>query len=196
MSRSCWVWLLLVGVMGCQSAASFPHSREPDPRQAEYVIAVPDQLRVRVWANQELNAELQVRPDGLITLPLIGDVRAAGMTPTQLKNEITKRLSAFIKADATTVTIEVAQIRSYRIVVSGNVNRPGVVDESRFLTVGEAIALAGGPSRFASPEDTEVIRTRANGSVVRIPVRYDLIMKGHALEQDLVLLRGDLIYVP
>jgi polysaccharide export outer membrane protein len=160
------------------------------------VIGVPDTLRVRIWRNAELNTEVQVRPDGTITLPLVGDIAAAKRTPTELKQEIARRLSTFMKSDATTITVEVVQINSYRITVSGNVNQPGVLQASRFITVGEAIALAGGPSQFASAEDTEIVRTRDDGNVVRIPIRYDQIQKGQALNQDIVLLTGDIVYVP
>ena len=153
-------------------------------------------LRIRVWGHGELDTEIQVRPDGTITLPLIGDVSAAERTPTELRAEIVRRLRAYIRSDYSQVTVAVVQIQSYRVTVSGNVNQPGVLRTSHYLTVGEAIALAGGPSAFAVPEETVIVRTRPGGNVDRIPIRYDLIMQGLALEQDIVLLRGDLVYVP
>lgn len=185
------------GLWGCGPGISdYPYAKEPDPRSEEYVIGVPDSLRVLVWRNPELSAEVQVRPDGTITLPLVGDLAAAGSTPSQLKQQITARLAEYVKVDKSTVTVEVEEIRSYRVIVTGNVSQPGVLETQRFLSVGEAIALAGGPTRFATPERTELVRTRPGGKVVRIPIRYDLIMEGRALEQDLLLLRGDLVYVP
>lgn len=191
-----YVVVSALGLLACGTGQSYPYAQEPDPRRFEYVIGVPDTLRVRIWRNPELNTEVQVRPDGTITLPLIGDVAAANRRPTELKQEITDRLKAFIRSDETTVTIEVIQINSYRVTVTGNVSRPGVLQSARFLTVGEAITLAGGPNQFADADETVIVRQRDNGQVVRIPIRYDLVMQGKALEQDIVLLRGDLVYVP
>ena len=189
---------ILVGLaLGCGPGISdYPYAKEPDPRSQEYVVGVPDRLSVQVWRNPELSANVQVRPDGTITLPLIGDIAAADHTPTELRHTITERLKEYVKVDVSAVTVTVAGIDSYRVTVTGNVNNPGVQQSSHFLTVGEAIALAGGPNRFASPEETELVRTRPDGKVVRIPIRYDLLMVGMAPEQDLVLMRGDLVFVP
>jgi len=176
--------------------SNYPYAKEPDPRSQEYVIGVPDRLQVEGWRNPELSTTVQVRPDGTITLPLVGDVAAADKTPSQLKDTVLQRLKEYVKVDDNQVTVTVAAIESYRVTVTGNVGNPGVQQAPRFLTVGEAIALAGGPNRFATPEETELVRTRSDGTVVRIPIRYDLIMAGRAPEQDLVLLRGDLVFVP
>ncbi len=196
------VQVLLV-MLAAFSAAScgapmpnYPYAKEPDPRRSEYVIGVGDSLRIRVWKNAELNTDIQVRPDGTITMPLIGDVHAADLTPTQLKHEIKKKLSVFIKDEAAAVTVAVSDVRSYRVTVSGNVAQPGVLTAERYLTVLEAVALAGGPNRFASPEETKIIRVSPDGKVRHIPVRYDLIAQGEHLEMNLVLLRGDQIFMP
>lgn len=190
------VLLFVVALCGCQPRATYPYAKEPDPRSTEYVIGVPDSLRVRVWRNADLNTEVQVRPDGTITLPLVGDVPAARRTPSQLRRDIARRLAAFIRADETMVSVEVLQINSYAVTVTGNVVRPGVLHASRYITVGEAIALAGGPNPYADADEALIVRTRSSGRVVHIPVRYDLIMQGKAHEQDIMLLRGDMIHVP
>src|SRR6187551_2603542 len=92
--------LSLVGLWACgASSPAYPYAWEPDPRRSEYVVGVADSLRIRVWRYSELNTEIQVRPDGTITLPLIGDVAAAQHTPSELKKEIAERLAAFIKTD-------------------------------------------------------------------------------------------------
>jgi polysaccharide biosynthesis/export protein len=126
----------------------------------------------------------------------VGDVPAARRTPTELRKDLTARLAVFVKLDDSAVTVEVAQIKSYRITVTGNVVRPGVLESARYITVGEAIALSGGPNQFADPDETILVRTRPNGQVVKIPIRYDLIAQGRALDQDIPLLRGDLVHVP
>ncbi|HVJ20982.1 MAG TPA: polysaccharide biosynthesis/export family protein [Polyangiaceae bacterium] len=190
-------WLALLALFGCGgSGPSYPYAREPDPRRSEYVIGVADTLRVRIWRYAELNTDVQVRPDGTITMPLVGDIAAAQHTPSELKREITDRLTAFIKTDESMVAVEVATINSYTVTVTGNVTRPGVMQSSRYLSVGEAITLAGGPNPFANPDQAMIVRTRKSGRVVHIPIRYDLIMQGKAREQDIMLLRGDLVHVP
>jgi polysaccharide export outer membrane protein len=181
--------------VACSPAASrYPYASEPDPRRQEYVIAVSDTVSIRVWGNNDLSADATVRPDGTITMPLIGDMAAAGHTPSQLKQSISKALAAYVKGVAP-VTVAVTRT-SYRVTVVGSVERPGVLESQHYLTVSEAIALAGGPNRFASPDETVLIRVGPNGQVRRIPIRYDEIEVGRHPEQDLVLLSGDRIYVP
>lgn len=189
--------ILLAGFNACAPVYNYPYAKEPDPRNQEYVLDVPDQVRVTVWGQERLNTTATIRPDGTFTMPLVGDVPAAGKTPSQLKAVLMERLGQFVKlADGSSVTVEVVQIGSYRITVSGRVTSPGVLTPNHFLTVSEAVTLTGGPNRFADPDSLEVVRTRADGKVVRIPIRYDLLERGEALEQDIVLLRGDIVYMP
>lgn len=188
---------LVVFLGACAPVYNYPYAKEPDPRTQEYVLDVPDQIRVTVWGQERLNTAATIRPDGTFTMPLVGDLPAAGKTPSQLKAIVMQRLGEFIKlGDPSAVTVEVLQISSYRVTVTGEVNHPGVLTSNRFLSVSEAVNLAGGPSRFADPDSVVIVRTRPNGSVVRIPVRYDLLERGEALEQDVALLRGDIVYMP
>ncbi len=189
--------IALVGSTACAPVYNYPYAKEPDPRTQEYVMDVPDQIRVTVWGQDRLNTTATIRPDGTFTMPLVGDVPAAGRTPTQLKASLMERLSHFIKlTDGSSVTVEVVNTASYRVTMSGRVATPGVLTPNHYLTVSEAITLSGGPNRFADPDSVEVVRTRPSGKVVRIPIRYDLLERGEALEQDIVLLRGDIVYVP
>ena len=189
--------LLLLALTACSGGVpDYPYAKEPDPRGTEYVIGTSDALEISVWKNGELDTKTTVRPDGTITMPLIGDVTAAGLTPTQLKKEITKRLSAYIREEDAIVTVAVSGVNSYYVTVSGNVSGPGRYSAQTYLTVSDAIALAGGPNRFASPEDTIVVRRNPDGSVRRIPVNYELIKEGEGLQMDVVLLRGDQVFVP
>src|SRR5262249_39167118 len=96
---------------------AYDYQKEPDPRRQEYVVGVTDAWRIMVWKNPELSTEARVRPDGTITLPLIGDLPAAGRTPTQLRDEVTRRLGSFIKDESTTVLVAVVEVNSYRITV-------------------------------------------------------------------------------
>jgi polysaccharide export outer membrane protein len=175
--------------------SSFNYAQEPDPRKQEYVLGPSDVIRVTVWRNSELSSEATVRPDGTISLPLLGDLRAAGQTAGKLRADIASRLATFVRDEAI-VTVAVTAINSYRFVVNGNVEHPGVYATNHYVTLVEAIAMAGGPNRFGNPEATVIIRTAADGQVRRIPIDYPSILTGTRPEQDLPLLRGDTVYVP
>ncbi len=189
--------LLATAAAACQrGGAAYPYDREPDPRGSEYVIGVSDDLQISVWKNRDLDTKIAVRPDGNITMPLIGDVRAAGLTPNQLRGTIATRLSDYIREEDAIVTVSVTGVNSYYVTVAGSVGAPGRIASKSYLTVADAIALAGGPSRFASPGDTVLLRHGADGNVKRIPIDYAALLEGKRLEQNIVLLRGDRIYVP
>lgn len=196
--RSLLVLLSLTMVLAsCVNAPpNYPYAKEPDPRKVEFVIGVSDQLRIRVWKNPELNTEIQVRPDGTITMPLVGDVKADGLTPSQLTAAITKALAQYVKDESAVVTVAVVEVNSYKVTVSGAVMQPGIYGSRQYLTVADAIALAGGPSRFASPADTVLIRKGPGNTSRRIPINYDQVVRGEFLQQNLVLLAGDVVFVP
>jgi polysaccharide export outer membrane protein len=184
-------------VTGCASPRPlFDYAGEPDPRRGGFLLGPSDVLRVNVWHNPDLSGEAIVRPDGTITLPLVGDIRAAGRTPAEVRDEITTRLKAYVKDESAIVTVAVAAVNSYRFVVSGNVEKPGSYNANHYARVSEAITLAGGPNKFASPADTVIIRASADGAVRRIPVDDLAILNGKRPEQDLVILPGDTVYVP
>ena len=196
--RGAWlVVVVVVAAAGCPAKLPYyNYAAEPDPRKAEYVLGASDVLRVTVWHNPDLSGEVVVRPDGTISMPLVGDLRAAGRTPSALRDELTQRLAKFIKDEAATVTVAVSAINSYRFVVSGNVERGGSFSSNHFVTVTEAISLAGGPNRYATAEQTVIIRTDPARGVRRIPIDYPSILKGTHPEHDLPILAGDTIYVP
>lgn len=178
-------------------APDYDYSKEPNPRRSEFVIGVSDELLITVWRKPELTTTATVRPDGTITMPLIGDVVAAGKTPSQLKQEIQRRVAEFIKLDAsTTITIAVTAVNSYRFTVSGEVGQPGIHTSKVYVTVAEAIALAGGFTRFASRDDIVLMRRNQGGAIRRIPIVYSLISNGEYPEMNLVVLSGDSIFVP
>jgi polysaccharide export outer membrane protein len=180
---------------GCPSVV-YDYSKEPDPRKSEYVIGVGDGLHISVWKNQDLSTAGTVRPDGTITMALVGDVKAAGRTPSQLTEEISNRLKTFVKEEASIVSIAVTEVNSYRITVSGNAEHPGVFPEKYYLTIADAVALAGGLNKFASPHKLVVLRHRTNGGIRKIPVDFDRISGGDHPEENLVLLAGDTLFIP
>jgi polysaccharide export outer membrane protein len=189
--------VLLAPLVGCQRVrTNYPYQSEPDPRASEYVIGVSDDLEVSVWKNRDLDAKIAVRPDGNITIPLIGDVQAAGMTPSQLRADLAKRLSHFLRDEEAVVTVSVLGVNSYFVTVAGNVTTPGRISSRSYLTVVDAIALAGGPNRFALASEVVVLRRAPNGAHKRIPIDYGELSQGKRLEQNIVLLRGDRIFIP
>jgi polysaccharide export outer membrane protein len=190
--------LALLLASGCfHQARPYNYANEPDPRKAEFVLGPSDVLHINVWKNPDLSGDTIVRPDGTITLALVGDIRAAGRTPDEVRQEITQRLATFIKDDSAVVTVAVTAINSYRFTVAGNIDRPGTYSASHYVTVAEALALAGGPNRYADPEDMVVIRTDADkGGTRRIPIDYPAMQSGKRPEQNIALLPGDVIYVP
>src|SRR4051794_15551159 len=165
----------------------FDYSREPDPRKKEFVLGANDALRITVWKNPELSTDARVRPDGTITMPLIGDVQAAYRTPNNLKAEITKKLSSYIRDEASVVSIAVTEVNSYRFTISGNVERGGVFASKYYVTVAEAVAMAGGLNKFAKGL-VFIVRSDPQAGVRRIPIEFERVTSGEHPEENLVLL--------
>jgi polysaccharide biosynthesis/export protein len=183
----------LLGLLAaCSSPVSYAYNREPDPRQSEYVIGPLDRLSVVVWKNQELSGETTVRPDGIMSLPLIGAVNAAGRTPTQLEKEIAKRYGEFLRAEEIVVAVGVVAVNSYSFSVTGNVEHAGVFNSPGYLTAIDALAMAGGPNRFAG-DRLYIVRGRPSR---RIPIDIRRATSGDHPEENLVIVRGDIIVVP
>jgi len=180
----------------CASSSGLEYSKEPDPRSLEYVVGPADQIRINVWRDSELSLELRVRPDGTVTLPLLGDIKAAGRTPSQIRDDITIQLAKYVKSDAAKVTVAVVAVNSYKFSVAGNVEHPGLFSSPYFVTVLEAMAMAGGPNRFAAPDHSVIVRTYSPGATRQIPIDYDTLKNGQRPEQNIVVLSGDTIYVP
>jgi polysaccharide biosynthesis/export protein len=181
-------------VLGCgprygNASALYADAARNDPRTRPYQIGVSDVVRITVWKDPNLSTDAAVRPDGTITLPLVGEIGAAGRTVVELQERIGQHLLAFAK-DAV-VTVAVVEVNSYRFTVAGNVERPGMFTPRYYVTVSEAIALAAGPNRYASTGNVVIVRgTR------RIPIDYDAILAGKSPEQDVVVLAGDAVRVP
>jgi polysaccharide export outer membrane protein len=199
--RAAIVLLLAVVIGGCPSAAIPFHdyAKEPDPRATELVLGVGDAIAINVWENKEFNTEATIRPDGTITMPLIGDLKAAGETPTSLKKQIKTQLADYVKSAPGTelVTIAVKAWRSYKFTIQGEIARPGVYSSEGFVTVADAIAMAGGVSRFANQSGIKIFRTDpATKKVRKIPIDYGKITSGKRLDMNIWVLAGDVISIP
>ncbi|HWO27018.1 MAG TPA: polysaccharide biosynthesis/export family protein [Kofleriaceae bacterium] len=192
--------LWFVVLAGCPKPVPFhDYAKEPDPRTKELVLGVGDVVAVNVWENKEFNTEATIRPDGTITMPLIGDLKAAGETPTSLKRQIKTQLADYVKSTPGTelVTIAVKAWRSYKFTIEGEVGRPGVYTSDGFVTVADALAMAGGVSRFAKQSEIKIFRVDPESKKIRtIPVDYGKITSGKRLDMNIWLLAGDTISVP
>lgn len=193
MTRVLILGVLAATVLGGCGPAYYDYSKEPDPRKGEFVLGVNDALHVTVWKNAELSVDARVRPDGTITMPLVGDIKAAGRTPSSLRAEITKRLQSFVRDEGAIVSVAVTEVNSYRFTVAGQVEHAGLLTAKFYVTASEAIAMAGGLNRFANPHRLTLVRNDARG-LRRIPLDYARIASGAHPEEDIVILAGDSLF--
>ncbi len=191
-----FVLTLCLALSACGGSIQYDYAKEYDPRKNEYVIGAADGLNINVWQNADLSTTAVVRPDGTITLPLVGDIQVAGKTPSQVRDDIKVQISQFVKAEAAIVTVAVTAIESYRFTVTGAVANPGSFSASYYVSIAEAIAMAGGPTRFADTSQIEIIRTSQNGKQRRIPIDYDDISTRRRPEANLILVAGDTVFIP
>ncbi len=173
------------------TAAAATAAATPDTT-ADYVIGSDDVLQISVWHEPDLKETLPVRPDGKISLPLLNDVQAAGLTPLQLKDSITEKLKKYI-ADPR-VTVVVTAMNSRRIFVTGEVQHTGPMALLPHMTVLQALAQAGF-TQFANPKAIYLLRTE-NGKQEKLPFNYKEVVKGNHPEQNIALKPGDTVVVP
>jgi polysaccharide export outer membrane protein len=158
----------------------------------DYVIGPEDVLHIAVWKESDLTATLPVRPDGKISLPLLNDVQAAGLTPMQLADSLTEKLKKYVASPR--VTVVVSSINSKRVFMVGEVGHPGPVPMLPNMTVLQALSSAG-LSQFANTKKIYVMRVQ-NGKQEKLPVNYRKLVKGEQMEQNYLLQPGDTIVVP
>ena len=185
---------------GCgASFANYDYAKEPDPRSAEIVLGVGDAVAINVWENANLNTEVTIRPDGTITMPLVGDLKAAGETPTGLKALIKTKLQNFLKLGdrGNEITVTVKSYKSYRFTIQGEVSHTGVLTSDQYVTVADALALAGGLTRFAKRSEIVLMRRDPKtGKIRQIPLDYDQLASGKRPDMNIFVLAGDTIWVP
>jgi polysaccharide export outer membrane protein len=158
-----------------------------------YLIGCGDMLEVLVWGHAELTTNNVVRPDGNISLPLIGDIQAEGLTVDDLKKEMNRRMGEYIQEPS--VSVSVSEINSLKIYIIGEVRAPGEQDLISYTTVLHAIARAGGFTDFAKRNKIQIIRTQGNEKI-KIKFNYNQVIKGKKLDQNIPLRPGDVILVP
>jgi polysaccharide export outer membrane protein len=191
--------LVLVGSAGAQQAAvksaPAPVAAPPVgvPVASDYVIGAEDLLQVSIWKNEAMSRTLPVRPDGKISLPLLHDIHAAGLTPLQLRDKIAAALAEFMPNPEVSVTV--MEVKSYRVSVLGEVQKPGVLQLKAPTTVMEALALAGGFKDFASPSKIIIFRKDGSGQTQRLRFNYNRAV-GNGGEENVSLKSGDVVVVP
>ncbi len=158
-----------------------------------YVIGAEDELYIHVWKEEALSRAVPVRMDGKISLPLIDEVQAAGLTPLQLKEKLVERLKEFV--DSPTVSVIVNASNSYRVFVSGEVSKKGVYNLRSETTILQLIPMAGGFTEWANPKKILIIR-KENGKERRFTINYKKLVNGEDLDSNIVLKSGDTIIVP
>lgn len=185
-----------LALSGCGPSiyATYEYGKEYDPRRHEYIIGVSDVVNITVYRMADVSASGTVRPDGVLTMPLIGDIQVAGKTPSQVRDDMKQRLAGYIKAD-TVINVTVTGFNSYRFVVTGNVMHSGALAQKYYVTVSEALAMAGGPNKFAG-DQIVIYRLDQNRKVREIPISYKGLMSGKHPEQDICVVTGDTIVVP
>jgi len=166
----------------------------PGVRPESYVIGAEDTISVYVWKEPDMSKSVPVRPDGMISLPLVGEVKAAGYTPVQLQDVLADRMKKYVSDPQVTVVVEKIASLSFNIV--GEVSHPGYFPLTRRMTVLDAIALAGGFKDFAKTTKVYVLRTATDGSQERLPFNYKQVIKGQNPQQNIELQPRDTIVVP
>jgi polysaccharide biosynthesis/export protein len=159
----------------------------------EYTIGADDLLSIVFWRDKELTADVTVRPDGKISLPLLNDVQASGFTPAQLKDRIVEESKKYVEDP--NVTVVVKQINSRRVFIGGEIRKPGPYSLTAPTTVLQMLSIAGGLGDFAKSEKIMVVRNE-NGKQVSYKFNYKEVIEGKKLAQNIELKPGDTIVVP
>jgi polysaccharide biosynthesis/export protein len=188
--------LLIISLQGCTSSKKV--IQDTVVQSNDFLLGPEDVLEITVWRNQDLSRQTVVRPDGMVSMPLIGDVLASGMTATQLAAKIADKLKEFKESPA--VSVSVKEVNSYNVFILGEVQKPGKYQLKTHTSVLQAIALAGGFTLYASKNKMQVVTAEVNGDgrphEVRIPVRYDQLLSGKGERGNFVLKSGDIVVVP
>jgi polysaccharide export outer membrane protein len=166
----------------------------PAPPGDDYVIGPEDILEITVWKQAELSGRVPVRPDGKISIPLIGEVEAAGLTPPKLANVITEKLKTYVTKPQ--VNVMVQEVKSQFVNIVGEVGKPGRYELTQPMTILDAITSAGGPTPFAKLKSIYVLRPQVNGTQQTLFFDYKAVIKGRKLEENIYLKRGDTVVIP
>jgi polysaccharide biosynthesis/export protein len=187
--------LLLTSCLWAQSAnPSSDTSPASKGHDNSFIIGDDDVLSINVWKEPDISKSVPVRSDGKISLPLVGEVQAAGDTPLKLEQEIAARLKNYISEPE--VTVMVQQVNSQKFNILGQINKPGSYPLTNSPTVLDAIAVAGGFRDFAKQKSIYVLRQNTDGTQTRLPFNYKEVVKGQNTAQNIKLQPRDTVVVP
>jgi polysaccharide export outer membrane protein len=158
-----------------------------------YVIGAEDVLYIHVWREETVTKTVSVRMDGMISIPLVDEIQAAGLTPLQLKEKLTERLKQFIENPNATVVV--MEANSFKVYISGQISKPGIYRLRSDTTLAQIISMAGGLTEWANQKKIIIIR-KENGKEKRFTINYKKIVKGEDLDSNIILKSGDTIIVP
>ncbi len=196
-SKTGYAWLFFVLLSLCSCSPKRPEPPMPPQESAaldDYLLGPEDIIEVLVWKNPDISRVVTIRPDGKVSLPLIGDVKAAGLNTVNLAQEITEQLKQFYKEPAS-VTVIVQQVNSYVIYIAGEVRNPGKFVVKSSTTFVQAITLAGGFTEFASPNKVILLRKSAEEQKEMLfKIKYRDILSGQ--QNNIMLKPNDNIIVP
>jgi polysaccharide export outer membrane protein len=199
MRQIAFTFLLAASVLAAQSASHGPaHTTETTIASVNvpenYVIGSEDVLAISVWKEPDVSRSVPVRPDGQISLPLVGETPARGLTPRELEAKLRERLSAYMANPEVTVIVQ--EVKSQKFNIMGEIAKPGTYPLNPPMTVLDAIAAAGGFRDFAKTKKIYVLRTSDDGTKTKLPFNYKEVIKGAKLEQNVQLRSHDTIVVP
>jgi polysaccharide export outer membrane protein len=185
--------ILMVPLIALSACAGASKGERPEPNPVtEYRIGREDVIEIVVWREPELSRVMPVRPDGRIAMPLVGEMEAAGLTPTELQGKVKQALAPYVKD--VSVAVLVREVNGPRVFVLGEVPHPGAFPLRGTMTVTQALALAGGKGEFAG-NDVVWLRQKPDGKAQRVRLSYRELVEGEA-EGALWLGPGDVLYVP
>lgn len=190
-NNGCFRYLCIFGL--AVAIAGTAGAQQVVPPDQSYKVLPGDMLQISVWGEENLQEEVLVRPDGAFSFPLCGDISARNRSVNELQEEITKRLSRYISNPV--VTVSVTQVLGNKVYVIGQVTRPGVFVVNPQVDVLQALSMAGGTTPFASLNDIKILR-RTGDRQQALRFRYNEVVKGRNLEQNVILQSGDVVVVP
>lgn len=192
-------WLILFLITGlaatAATAAGGSNANQLQPRVMEYRIGPADVLSISVWKQEGMNHTVTVRPDGMISFPLLGDVRAAGLAPAQLETVLITGLRKYMHLLDGELTVVVEQVHSYTVSVLGEVRTPGRFEFQKPATVLDALAEAGGLTQYATGSKIVILRSESDG-IHRIPFNYKEVVYSAKQNAELDVHPGDIVMVP
>ncbi|MBW1613167.1 MAG: hypothetical protein B6I32_07980 [Desulfobacterium sp. 4572_20] len=197
----CLLFLVIMCGVGFFNQSMAADRPEPSPTETKkkvasepcYIIGPMDVLEIQVWKEPDFSRQVLVRPDGKITLPLIGDIPASGMNTMGLKALLTEKLEDFVSKPEVTVIVLESHSKNFYII--GKINQPGTYPLNPDMTVLQAISVAGGLAEWADKDSIRIIR-RSDGKEEILPFDYDKVITGKKLEQNILLKPNDTIVVP